>query len=302
MDILRLYQDYHIPHQTEGHKHCRPGWANTECPFCTGNPGLHLGVTLDGSHFYCWRCGWKPVYKALARLLNVDETEVREIVRRYGGRSRAAPEPAVQIRRHAHRLPSGTGPMAEQHRRYLRQRRFDPDELERVWGLLGTGPIAPLDHIDYKHRILIPINWNGKRVSFTSRDITERHHLRYLSCPKERELIDHKHILYARQETWTDVGIAVEGPADAWRLGPMAFATFGIEFTNWQTTAIARAFRRVVVVFDDDSQAQIQASKLVSELRFLGVRSVAREIVGDPGAMSQDEADFLVKDVTRKVL
>src|SRR5512135_2877987 len=109
MDLIRLYKDYHVPHQTEGHKHCRPGWVNTPCPFCVGNPGLHLGATLDGGHFYCWRCGWKPVFKALSRLLNVDESRVREIVRDYGGRSHAAPEPAVSIRRHAFRLPAGTG-------------------------------------------------------------------------------------------------------------------------------------------------------------------------------------------------
>ena len=58
MKLIQLYQDYNVPFQTEGHKHCRDGWVNTECPFCTGNPGLHLGATLDGKIFTCWRDGW----------------------------------------------------------------------------------------------------------------------------------------------------------------------------------------------------------------------------------------------------
>ena len=46
MDVLRLYQDYGVDHLTEGHKHCRDGWVNTPCPFCSGNDGYHLGWNL----------------------------------------------------------------------------------------------------------------------------------------------------------------------------------------------------------------------------------------------------------------
>lgn len=46
MDIVRLYHDYGVDHRTEGHKHCRPGWVNTECPFCEGNKGFHLGWNI----------------------------------------------------------------------------------------------------------------------------------------------------------------------------------------------------------------------------------------------------------------
>ena len=42
MDIVQLYQDHNVDFMTEGHPHCRPGWVNTVCPFCTGNPGYHL--------------------------------------------------------------------------------------------------------------------------------------------------------------------------------------------------------------------------------------------------------------------
>jgi hypothetical protein len=51
MDIIGLYRDFGIEHRTEGHKHCRPGWVNTECPFCTGNAGLHLGWHIEEEYY-----------------------------------------------------------------------------------------------------------------------------------------------------------------------------------------------------------------------------------------------------------
>ena len=69
MDIIRLYRDYGIDHKAEGHKHTRPGWVNTECPFCTGNPGMHLGWNLKEEYFFCWRCGWHAPITTLSELL-----------------------------------------------------------------------------------------------------------------------------------------------------------------------------------------------------------------------------------------
>ena len=45
MDILSLYQEHGVMIADEGHKHSRPGWVQTTCPFCTGHEGYHLGYT-----------------------------------------------------------------------------------------------------------------------------------------------------------------------------------------------------------------------------------------------------------------
>jgi len=186
------------------------------------------------------------------------------------------------------------------HRKYLIRRKFDPDKLEREWGLLGTGPVSRLDRINYSRRILIPIHWDGKLVSFQTRDITGRSELKYLACSLEREKIPHKTILYGKQEAWNDTGICVEGVTDVWRLGPAAFAVFGIEYKPQQVRLIAKTFHRVAVVFDDDPQAVVQADKLVAELRFRGVDAWRVDIVGDPGDMDQDDADYLVREIVGK--
>lgn len=297
MRVLDLYRDYNVPHQTEGHKHCRDGWVNTSCPFCTGNPGLHLGATLDGSVFTCWRCGWKPASKAVAELIGVSEPQAKEIMRKYGGTSVKQPKKPEQKNKKPHKFPSDTGPLQPRHKRYLADRRFDPDKLEKKWKLLGTGPVAMLDDISYKHRILAPIFWEGERVSFQARDITDRHKVKYMGCPEDREKIKHKHILYGKQSAWSETGICVEGITDVWRLGTKAFATFGIKFTKKQIRQIAKNFLRVIIMFDDDPQAQKQAKLLEGELQFRGVETKRIDLKGDPADLTEKQAKYLVKKI-----
>lgn len=300
MDILRLYQDYSVSYQTEGHKHCRPGWVNTECPHCTGNPGLHLGYNLQGDYYVCWRCGFHPIAPTIAKLIHVGEPKARTIIHQYGLLIPThTKESKVKIRAKAHRLPSNTVPLQRNHKRYLESRGFDPDLLEREWNLLGTGPYSKLDNTHYKHRIIIPFFWDTQQVSFDSRDITGKDQNRYKACPKDRELVPHKEILYGKQSKWKDTGICVEGPTDVWRLGVNSFATSGIKYTPKQVRVMAKSFKRIWVMFDDDPQALVQAKKLVSELRFRGVEAMLFEsiIASDPGSMKQNDADYLIKQL-----
>ena len=304
LKILDLCKDHNIHFETEGHKHCRPRWVNLSCPFCSGNPGLHLGYNLEKNYFMCWRCGWHPVVTAIAALIKLDESKAALLIRQYNGHasSRKGTEihPVVRPRTKSHRLPSSTGPLQRQHISYLQKRLFDPEKLEREWGLLGTGPVAMLDKSSYKNRIIIPIHWKGKQVSFHSRSISNKAIPKSKACPMDRELIHHKHIIYGKQELWRAVGVCVEGPADVWRLGPTAFCTFGIAFTQQQVMIISKIFKRVAVIFDDDPQAREQAQKLVAELRMMGLDALRIDIAGDPAAMEQDEANYLVKHITGK--
>jgi hypothetical protein len=259
-----------------------------------------MGYNLSDDYVHCWRCGWKPVSLTLAKLINVEERVAYDIIKQYGGKSlRKAPEPIVKIRTKAHRLPTGVGPLTAAHRRYLESRQFDPDLLEREWSLVGTGPISLLDGIDYKHRIIAPIIWDREEVSFQGRDITERHILRYITCPKDRELVHHKHIIYGQQKKWGSTGLCVEGITKVWRLGINAIATFGIEFTPTQVRVIAKNFKRVAVLFDPEPQAQKQAKKMVDFLQFRNVDAWNVNIGMDPGDMKQSDADYLVKQLIK---
>jgi len=298
MDIVSLYNNFGVSYVTEG-KHYVAGWLTTKCPFCD-DPSEHLSYNIDENYFNCYRCGSHFVDTTISKLINVSEQEARIILKQYGLHlSISTKEPVVRIRDKAHKLPSNTMPLQANHKMYLEKRNFDPEYLEKEWNLIGTGPISKLDNIDYKHRIIIPFIWNNQQVSFDSRDITNKHKSKYMACPKDRELIPHKEILYGKQDKWKDTGIIVEGPTDVWRFGPFSCATSGIKYTSKQIRVIANSFKRIAVIFDVDPQAYIQANKLVSELKFRGVDAFRIDIEGDPGSMKQEEADYLVKQLIK---
>lgn len=298
-DIVQLYQDYNIPHQTEGHKHCRPGWVNVECPFCTGNPGLHLGATLDGSTFYCWRCGWHAPSKAIATLLKIREEQAKILIRQYLGIITQTVETKRKVHAKSHKWPTDTGPLQLQHIRYLERRKFDPEQLMNDWNLQGTGPVSRLDSLNYSHRVLAPVIWNGEEVTFQARDITNKHPLKYMACPEEREIMKHKHLIYGRQDKWTRTGICVEGITDVWRVGFNGFCTFGIKYTSQQLRLIAGIFDRVFVWYDDEPQAIENARALSADLEFRGLETKVITTKGDPGGTEQSEVDYIVKQLLR---
>ena len=300
MDIISLYNDFGISYLTEGHTHCRPGWVNTECPLCTGNPGYHMGFNLEGGFYTCWRCGWHTKEEVIGALLKINNfKEIKDIIKRYDTTILKIQEPIVKMRIKAYKLPSNCMPLQANHKHYLESRNFDPYLLEKTWGLLGTGVYSKLDNLDYKFRIIIPFIWDEKQVSFDSRDITEKAFNRYQACPKDRELISHKEIVYGKQSEWKDTGILVEGPTDVWRMGTRSFAVSGIKYKPKQVRVIANHFQRVAVCFDDDPQAKIQATKIVAELKFRGVDAFRVDIEGDPGSMKQEDADYLVKQLIK---
>jgi hypothetical protein len=294
MDIIRLYQDFGIDFKTEGHKHARAGWVNTECPFCSGNPGLHLGWNIADEYFLCWRCGWHPPVITLSELLHLPFYEIYPIIEQYGV-NRTILQHRIEEKR-KFEFPSGTSYLKPSHKKYLINRGFDPNKLQERWFLSGTGPFSKLGSLSYKFRIIIPFYWNGEIVSFDSRDITDKQQNRYQACPAEYESVGHKQILYGDQEAWNPkIGICVEGPTDVWRLGELAFATSGIKYTESQVKIMASIFKRIAVVYDDDPQAQVQAKKLVDELKLRDVNAWNIQIKGDPGDLTQKEARELLK-------
>lgn len=298
MNIIQLYKDFNVPFATEGHKHCREGWVNTTCPFCTGNPGMHLGYNMADDFYVCWRCGWKATHKALALLIHVSDKEAKEIARKYGGKSHVKSAVTVRVGQKKFRLPPSTAPMNDRHKRYLTKRKFDPEVIEKIWDVQGTGPISLMDGISFSHRLVIPIYWENRIVSFQTRDITAKHSLRYITCPEQRERIKHKHIFYQAIPTKdSDACICVEGVTDAWRFGYGAIATFGIKYTKYQVREISKRFKKVFVVFDDDPQAIKQSEKLTAELILRGVDAYSIKIQGDPGDMAQTDADTLKKEL-----
>ena len=308
MGLLELYQDYSVPFKSEGHKHCRPGWVQTRCPYCTGNPGWHLGYSLEDNYFRCWRCGWHPIIETLALLLQVERQKARSLWREYreaGTGHRGRKKNSVRIVRSKKlklpHLTNKTGELKTPHIKYLKSRGFNPNRIVRKWKAMGTGPVSKLDGINYNHRILIPIFWDGKMVSFQTRDITGRSEVKYKACPNDREIVHHRDILYGDWKYCKrrDFAVVVEGVFDVWRVDEInepVVATFGIEYSTKQLLLLSE-LRKVQILYDPERAAQKQAKKLQADLRLYGVDCSISTMSTDPAEASPSSVRHAIESV-----
>lgn len=293
MGIKELYQDFGIPYWTEG-KNVQKGWVNTTCPFCN-DPSNHLG--FGGRGFNCWRCGPHPVVEAISEILQVSKNYALQLIQRYRILDEYTYLETEQDYKKELKYPSNLlSYLPNAHQNYLIKRDFDPKKIARIWKVKATGPISKLDDINLSNRILIPIFWNGKEVTYQTRDITEKHRLRYINCPSKYQILNPKHILYGKQERWTNKLILVEGIFDVWRLGTKSAALFGLGYTIQQLRILSN-FDHIFIVFDNDEPAQKTAQKLSSELKFRGVKvTIFNDLPAkDPAELSQSNARYLVK-------
>jgi len=305
-DVLQFYRDYNIDHIQAGHKHCRPGWVQIPCPFCSGNPGWHLGFCMNPSEefygaFVCWRCKGKSPIRVIKKLLGVTTPEAKHIFHKYKGRSlrpRSSrqptdlPEVPTSIP-----LPSNTFPIqdprAKGARLWLKNtRKFSPTELAEMWQICVTGPGTP----DYPYRVIMPITYLGRIVSFQGRDYTGKQDIPYKACRKEVESVHHKNIVGGYDQakaTGADTVVLVEGFFDVFRLGPGACCLFGISYRRPQVRFVAEHFKRAVVLFDGgEVQARRQSQSICTELsqRGLEVHEILLE-EGDPDEVFSTDPD-----------
>ena len=289
VDVLKLLQDYQIPHTTT-HHHCTPGWVNVHCPFCPGKQNFHLGINLTTQACHCWRCGPHSFIDVVSALLTVDRKEAVRIIREYTS-------PVAVVRKRVKKrvfrpqrksvvLPDGLlNDLLPEHVRYLQSRGFDPDNLKQLWHIRSFNWFCR-----YKHRIFIPIEYEKKVVSYQCRATLPQIHPRYLTARKEHEVIHHKYILYGIDYV-QDTVVVVEGPTDVLRIGPGAVATFGLQYTLPQVILLS-SFRKVYIMFDNEPQAQRVARKLAYEIELAGdttVYTIEDYGADDPGSLSHED-------------
>jgi hypothetical protein len=295
-DAIRFVRDHGIPIADHDSKHFHQDWVNVGCPFCTGNPGEHLGYNTDKGYWNCYRCGWHSVTEVIEALLKVTKDEAHKLAKTYGARPQLREKASGDSRRPSSvSLPPGTEKMRDPHRYYLRKRGYDPEELEELWGLMGTGILGP-----YKFRVIAPIHRNGRLVSYQGRDITDRAPLKYKACRAENEAVPHKHLLYGLDRAMSHSVVVVEGITDVWRLGPGAVATFGIEWAPEQALLLKR-FPRVLIMYDfGEAEAQRQARKLGAALSGFGVNVemlMVPGFQGDPADLPDRKAKKLMRQI-----
>lgn len=236
----------------------RPGWLRLMCPWCgpigKHSDGLYLGIRVEGTAAFCWRCGPVSLAKTIAEITKRSEKEIWPLIKK------ARQQVVVPIikRRGKLKLPKN-GPLLACHRKYLKSRGFDPGQLEALWGIRGIG-----QHSRYGWRILIPAKLDGEAVSFTTRSIDPNDPARYLTARPEEESYPIKKLLggeeYVRGST-----IVTEGPLKMMAVGPGATCTFGINVTSHQLLRLCKIGKRIFC-FDVETKAQEMAKKWCRQL------------------------------------
>lgn len=269
------------------------GYVNVKCCFCD-DEGFRLGYNEVQGFFYCFRCGSHWEVDTLHKLLGGTRSSTYAILNEYKTTgTRIIPKHMITNNTLCE-MPEGCGKFKQPHFDYLKKRNFKPWELAEQWGLEGTIYTGA-----YAARIIAPITFNGVLCSYQGRDITDIADLRYKACMLKDEVIPHKHLIYGfDQAIQYEQCIVVEGITDVWRLGYGAVCTFGIEFTDYQIRMLASNFKEIYIAFDNEEQAQRQATKLRNELEFRGVNVSIKHIIGtDPGDMEQEEANKLMREL-----
>ncbi len=256
MKFSEILEHYGIPYKTAGeHRHSTEGWLSLECPYCSPKSGkFKLGYNLAHAYASCWQCGSVRIVDALVTITGDSPGNVWRMFRTVP----AEKWKDLPDRRGKLELPRGLGPLLPAHRKYLRGRGFDPDELVRLWGLQGIGIAA-----DLAWRVFIPVISRGEVVSWTTRTIGENGK-RYLNARPEQEKISQKKVLFGADYV-RHAAIIVEGPLDAMKIGPGAVATMGLITTVAQQLWIAGIPKRIIC-FDNEPAAQARARQLINAI------------------------------------
>ncbi len=278
----------------DGHHHARSGWIQIDCPYCGAGSGqYHMGFNVRGAYLNCWRCGPHDLLDSLKMMTGLEYRDLKDDLdsfRALTSRLRRSDDPAM-IHREL-QLPKGRGALQPSHRRYLRDRGFDPRSAVKLWRLQGIGLTSPGN---LSWRIFIPIYQESRLVSWTTRAISQKAKLRYITASAEGELVDHRTILFG-EDFCRNTIIVTEGPFDAMRIGPGAVACLGTGISQEQVLKISQYPTRVICL-DNEPIAQKKAKELANQLAvFPGDTHLVTLDANDAGSASAEEIEELRKE------
>jgi len=254
MTFRDLLDELKVAYLESGSSHCRPGWIQLrDCVFCSST-NYHLGYRLGSRYTNCWRCGFHPAYVTLQRL-GASKAILGQFWKGLE-HEHVAPREAVRGKLIE---PKGRGPLKRIHKEYLCGRGYKPEQVQGMWEIEGIGIAGRLGW-----RIYIPIYYQNRRVSWTTRAVGSDVAQRYISAGAEEEAVNHKRILYGLDYCAQSVVIC-EGPLDVWKVGPGSVGVFGTSYTPAQVRLLSGIPFRFVC-FDSSKEAQREARKLAGEL------------------------------------
>lgn len=249
-DAIQFCKDYNIDYRLEG-KNVSSGWVGINDPY-TFDTGFHLGINPEKGYAYSWKTGGHSLHHLLRTLLSVDSRKAQSILDDY----RVLHNHISKVVEHKPFAISDK-PTEAKHRNYLRHRGFNAKYLVNKYDLRSDN-----------NNIVIPIYFHQDIVCYQSRNIYEKI---YKFPSKAESIIPAKEILFNLDNCNEKYIVLVEGVFDVFRLDDNSASTFGMEYSHKQLSLLAENYETVIIMFDNEKQAQRQARKLGAELSMLGV-------------------------------
>ena len=289
-DIEKFIEDNEIQFWDTG-PNTQHGWINIQCPFCDDDTN-HGGFNLRTGHYNCWKCGWHNTVELIKEILGISFGQAVYIQKQYQNYS--AIKKKTQIDNDIKEIKlTNKNKLRKCQRKYLEKRKFDADYITRKYDLRDGGIAGP-----QAYRIIFPIYFENKIVSYQGRDYTEKSWPKYKACELKKEALHHKDIVYNIDNANNECCVAVEGLFDVLRLGDGAVGTFGTSFTRKQVILLSKRFEIVYIAFDKEVQAQKKAHELGNMLAGVGVESYILDIhENDPADLSELSAKMLMKEL-----
>lgn len=287
MNLEEVLRDHRITYDTSGKGKNRPNWANLKCPYCQRNP--YLGINLETLGCSCWNCGKHSIADVLARLTGMSLSEAIAL-------SRGLPRTETIRKKERGKLilPDDLGPLQSAHKKYLKGRGFDPDQLVQLWDLKGIGRLGGR----LAWRIFFPVHVDGVIVTWTTRRLTNDEPRYHSASPQQSSQPIDECLLgidYCRSSI-----LCVEGPFDVLALGPGSVCAFGLRYSARQKETIS-SFPLRCFLFDsgaEETAAQRRAKQLCDQLSVLPgtTKRIVLESAKDPGSASKEELEEIRKE------
>lgn len=290
-NLIEILKKHNVPFRQHGeHHHASHGWASVDCPYCSPNSNrFRLGFEISTGRTNCWACGSKNRTKALSTICKITYGDAEKL---WSGIAR------LPIERPIHtgelEIPNQVYSMLEAHKMYLKGRGLKPNVIENIWGVRGIGLGS---HLSW--RLFIPIHDKYEEmVSWTTRSINPNSKSRYISAKSEQEAIPHKDILYGAHLARQTI-IIVEGPLDAWAIGPGAVATCGLSYSRSQLREMEQ-YTNKIICFDVSREAQDKAYMLCSQLSLFP--GTTQNIVLESGSDPADADPAEIQEIRKTFL
>jgi hypothetical protein len=281
MDFTDILSDHRIQSRVD-----RPGWINFRCFWCEKDP--YLGYNVRGRYVNCWNCGRHELWEVVQKITGLPAKDCFALIDDLP-RDVESWHKTVKVGKLT--PPVGLCRLGEPHRAYLKERHFKPAQIVSRYEIKGIGIAG--GHL--KWRLYLPVFYRGEIVSWTTRAIGNRQP-RYYSAKNEESAIPIENLLYGIDFCINAV-VVVEGPLDAWAIGPGAVATMGLRTSGAQLEQLSR-FPLRIIAFDSEPAAQVRARKLTTDLSVFDGKTInlILDTAKDAAAADKDEIESLRKE------